>query len=264
MFSGKHTMLDPCHNIKYVFFKSRRRIAAYHRTRTNSKASSWSSTMVNSRTRTNQSKFELFEKDSETIASDISSSFIADTKFDYDQSEDASIVSKYGYNINKLLSHTINGCIYLAEIIISDNNNKLEELPTIRNNIKLPSSPTLPPISLSTSNAISNEITTKKSLIRIKKYEKNNGDNIIQEALILHYLTIKNIPPSPNICKYIDFIETDLAYYLIQEYGEYISLDDLILTGHKYITMKRMKKKTLENNNKIFILAINCDFILDA
>eukprot|EP01084_Bolivina_argentea_P130106 229709_1 len=177
---------------------------------------------------------EKFDLDSETIASDISSSFIGDKNF-YDIKDNNSL-KQFGYKINKLLSHTINGCIYVAEIIDSDfNDNKDKE----RNNIKLPSSPSIKPVKSNLKNV--NNINN--CLVRVKKYEKENGDRIIQEALILHYLTIKNIPPSPNICKYIDFVETDDAYYLIQEHGEYISLDDLILTAHKYIKMKRMKKK---------------------
>eukprot|EP01084_Bolivina_argentea_P038742 71638_1 len=172
--------------------------------------------------------------DSEDGLSDASSSFDLQDDTKSEQKIDANMLSEYGFKIHKLLSHTINGCTYSAEVIEDDfNDNKSKH----HNTIKLPSSPRL----AQSMNFKDNSKT--KSVVRIKKYEKDNGDAIIQEALICHYLTIKNIPPSPNICQYIDFVETEDAYYLIQEYGEYISLDELIMTAHKFIKQKRLKKK---------------------
>eukprot|EP01084_Bolivina_argentea_P287345 493053_1 len=153
--------------------------------------------------------------------------------------DDNIILNKYGYTIDKPIKNTLNGCVYLANIAIT-NNRKLEK----RNNIGLNPSPL---ISSNYNNMFGTD--TCKQIV-IKKYDKDNEiisneneDNPIKEAIILNYLTVKNNSPSNNICKYLDFIETQNAYYLVEEYGGSMSLNKFISIAHKYIKEKKLKSK---------------------
>eukprot|EP01084_Bolivina_argentea_P270124 459259_1 len=75
--------------------------------------------------------------------------------------------------------------------------------------------------------------TNNQKFVAIKKTEKrlfqeriaveNNisflvSEDIVKEACILRYLTVDNHPIAPHIVQYIDFFETDDAYYLVMEY----------------------------------------------
>eukprot|EP00483_Globobulimina_turgida_P007270 UN07284 len=56
----------------------------------------------------------------------------------------------------------------------------------------------------------------------------SNNENIMKEAIILNYLSVLNKPPADNIGEYIDFIETETDFYLIQEYGRNQTLTPLM------------------------------------
>eukprot|EP01083_Nonionella_stella_P254448 874326_1 len=92
----------------------------------------------------------------------------------------------------------------------------------------------------------------------IKKTEKplyykqitvQNGMNIIvqedimKEALILHHLTVDNKAPNGSIAQFIQFLESDDAFYLVMEDAGSVGLSDLINTAHHLIAQKKMRLK---------------------
>ena len=77
---------------------------------------------------------------------------------------------------------------------------------------------------------------------QMKHYNKDPDENIMKEAIILHYLSVMNKPPADNLCDFIDFIETDSDYYLIENYGG-IRLGTFLKNAHQYIQEKKLKLK---------------------
>lgn len=81
-----------------------------------------------------------------------------------------------------------------------------------------------------------------KQIYALQNQSKDPDENIMKEAIILHYLSVMNKPPADNLCDFINFIETDSDYYLIEQYGG-IRLGTFIKTAHEYIRKKKLKLK---------------------
>ena len=76
----------------------------------------------------------------------------------------------------------------------------------------------------------------------IKNGNQDPDENIVKEAIILHYLSVMNKPPADNICEFIEFFETDSNYYLIEQNGG-ITLGTIVKSAHEYIQQKKLKLK---------------------
>eukprot|EP01084_Bolivina_argentea_P250150 419040_1 len=176
-----------------------------------------------------------------SYASDNSESdYDSSSSFDlYQLSEDMvdnNILNDYGYEIQSKITNTTNGRIYIGKQVQITSHNRVQNQK--RNRINLPPSPLIK----ANYNMLFGASNMKQLVI--KKYDKDAEINLcIKESKILHYLTVLNHPPSNNICKYFDFIETDDAYYLIEEYCGSMTLDTFISTAHKYIKDKKLKVK---------------------
>eukprot|EP01083_Nonionella_stella_P156425 506590_1 len=140
-----------------------------------------------------------------------------------DIQSDQVLLQCYGYHILDIISETFTGCVYEAQYIQITNkmHHKWDHLHA----------------SLNTKQMDAN--------VAIKKVMKGqvNSNNETKEALILHHLTVMNRPPQNNICNFIEFIETDKHYFLVEEYGTRMTLGMFAERAHKYIKEKRLQVK---------------------
>merc|ERR1712228_175998 len=135
------------------------------------------------------------------------------------RNSDSSEMVKYGYKIIKLIDDTLHGCIYEAE-----------------------------------------KITKEREKIVIKKVDKEtykvtvnmDDENIVKEAIILHYFTELNQSPSGCICSFVDFIESKQSYFLIMEHCG-MTLTEFVKTAHQYISEKKLKLKDWRTVTKFII-----------
>ena len=114
------------------------------------------------------------------------------------------LLKQYGYNCINIIEDTIHGCIYRA--------NKLNKYYAIKKCEK-------------------DSFNTKDT----------NNENIVREAIILHYLTRLNCAPSNNICKFVEFIEFNNCYMLVMEYGGQINLEQFCKKAFNYIKIGKLK-----------------------
>eukprot|EP01083_Nonionella_stella_P000708 2010_1 len=157
-----------------------------------------------------------------------------DAASDMDLASDQVTLSHYGYVIITTICETTHGCVYEAQIVESKKD-KTKDPNKPRNSLKLMGKQmSLQCFSLSNAEHVA-----------IKKVDKRmlNETDVLKEATILHYLSVLNKPPADNICEFVDCIETNTDFYLIQEYGGIQTLEEFIGTAHKYIEEKKMKLK---------------------
>eukprot|EP01083_Nonionella_stella_P099219 278964_1 len=77
-----------------------------------------------------------------------------------------------------------------------------------------------------------------------RRFVQSDAHDILKEATILYYLTVKNTPTAQYIAQYIDFIESEHCYYLITEYEERtINLKQFIRTAQRYIARGILRQK---------------------
>ena len=79
-----------------------------------------------------------------------------------------------------------------------------------------------------------------------------DDENIVKEAIILHYLTELNQSPSGCICSFVDFIESKQSYWLIMDHCG-ITLTEFVKTAHQYISEKKLKLKDWRTVTKFII-----------
>ena len=70
-----------------------------------------------------------------------------------------------------------------------------------------------------------------------------DDENIVKEAIILHYLTELNQSPSGCVCSFIDFIETKQSYWLVMDDCGDMTLAKFVRTAHQFIAEKKLKLK---------------------
>jgi len=162
----------------------------------------------------------------------------------------------HGLAIVDVLRNTMTGCVYEGKLCDreckEDNDSGVEQQqqqPRVVNGVPLYRKSSLKCFSTAANSAQQPVCITKVDKQILEFQNKYGGgdcstSNISKECLILHYLTVLNKPPADNIISFVDFIETDLAYYLVREHEPtYISLSQFIEQAHMYIREKKLKLK---------------------
>eukprot|EP01084_Bolivina_argentea_P227327 383927_1 len=98
---------------------------------------------------------------------------------------------------------------------------------------------------------VGSSVVIKKTnkVLYLKQIAPQNGMNIIveenicKEALILHYLTQANRPTNDYIVKFVRFLETKDAFYLVSEKANGMTLADFNQKAHQLIAGKKLKVK---------------------
>eukprot|EP01084_Bolivina_argentea_P274192 467290_1 len=168
-----------------------------------------------------------------SLSSSCSEYSLSSAQLANDTGLDNKILYKFGYKVLNTISDTTHGTLYHGKMIKISNNIKNIN----SNSLKLESQKTLIVRGL-----ISNEVTIKK-VLKDKINVIIDGKNIVKEAQLLYYLTVQNKPYTDNICSFIEFIETETDYYLIEEYAGSMTLSEFTSIAHDYIKQKRLKIK---------------------
>lgn len=84
------------------------------------------------------------------------------------------------------------------------------------------------------------------------------SEDIIKESKILKYLTLDNQPIGDCIVKYIDFIESETDYYLIQELVTFqYTLTEFVQIAHQYIENGQLDIKSYQKIVKFIFWQIS-------
>ena len=150
------------------------------------------------------------------------------------------------------MQNTTHGCVYEAKMIQpkNDNLNVHGHKPRNSNSFSLSSQRASKANIWNDTEFQAQHVAIKKvdkQILQINQNHKKNcnqdpDENIMKEAIILHYLSVMNKPPADNLCEFIEFIETDSDYYLIEQHGG-IKLGTFVKSAHGYIQQKKLKLK---------------------
>eukprot|EP01083_Nonionella_stella_P009425 27169_1 len=143
-----------------------------------------------------------------------------DNTWDSESDDDSILLQQYGYEvIQNIIKRTANGCVYEAQCIETSETTPL--------------------------NKWSHLTSTKlEKHVAIKKVTKQCDEaTLTKEAMIVHYLTVRNKAPRNNICNFVEFIETEKDYFLVEEYAGNMTLGMFTQQAHEYIKQKRLPKK---------------------
>ena len=86
-----------------------------------------------------------------------------------------------------------------------------------------------------------------KKLHNRRVYKEKGGTNIlidedvVKEAILLHYLTIDNKSTGGYICQLLSFFESPKYYYIVMEYGGNCNLKQFVKRAHHFIQKKLLK-----------------------
>mmetsp|Transcript_42320 Transcript_42320/g.68034 ORF Transcript_42320/g.68034 Transcript_42320/m.68034 type:complete len:521 (-) Transcript_42320:79-1641(-) len=96
-----------------------------------------------------------------------------------------------------------------------------------------------------------NTVVIKKTdkALHIQRISIQQGMSIVvekdcvKEAILLHHLTVDNKATSDYVVKFVQFFESDTAYYLVMEKAGEMNLDEFSKRAHHYMLQKRLKLK---------------------
>eukprot|EP01084_Bolivina_argentea_P071473 129929_1 len=142
-----------------------------------------------------------------------------------DIESDEVVLRQSGYQIKETIAETFRGCIYEAQTL-DDLGSKQ------KNNYKW---------SHLTSTDAQPHVAIKK--VMKDRFDPQNDCAVTKEAAILHYLTVQNTAPHDNLCNFVELIETNTAFYLVEEYGTAVTLAKLTEKAHQHMKEGRLDKK---------------------